>query len=151
MAKTFFLSLLIFTAVALWALLSWIGKVPLESLRKTEIILGGKTFKVDVAESFSTRASGLSGRAVLGEDEGMLFLFPFSGIYSFWMRGMNFPLDIIWISGNKVVGIAENVPVSSGLNVPTYSPPGPIDKVVELNTGTAAKIGLKVGGSISIK
>ncbi|TSC82907.1 MAG: hypothetical protein G01um101419_459 [Parcubacteria group bacterium Gr01-1014_19] len=151
MAKTFLLSLLIFLVVALWALLSWIGKVPLESLRKTEIILGGKTFKVDVAESFSTRATGLSGRSVLGEDEGMLFIFPFPGIYSFWMRGMNFPLDIVWISGNRIVGIAENVPVSSGLSLPTYSPPGPIDKVVELNAGVASKLELKIGDSISIK
>ena len=151
MARTFLFSLLIFFIVALWAMLSWIGRVPAEALRKTEIILGGRTLKVDVAESFSTRASGLSGRSVLGENEGMLFLFPFPGIYSFWMRGMNFPLDLIWISGDKVVGIAENVPVSPGLSLPTYSPPGPVDKVVELNAGAARAMRLSVGDAIIIK
>lgn len=151
MAKTFFLSLLIFLVVALWALLSWIGKIPSESLRKTEIILGGETFKVDVAESFSTRAAGLSGRKMMAEEEGMLFIFPVAGIYSFWMRGMNFPLDIVWISGNKIIAISEDVPIPAGLGLPTYSPPAPIDKVVELNAGTAKRIGLQVGDSIAIK
>ena len=45
---------------------------------------------------------GLSERQSLAEDKGMLFLFEKPDHYAFWMKGMEFPLDIIFINGDKI-------------------------------------------------
>lgn len=122
-------------------------------LSKTELTLGGKSFIVEVAKTMAERAAGLSGRDGLEENEGMLFVFDYSDKHSFWMKDMKFPIDIIWISGNRVVGFAENVMPEPGKKLwqlKTYSPPEPVDRVLEVNAGTAAKLGVAIGESVQI-
>lgn len=123
-------------------------------MRSTLVTMGRQTFRADVAGNFVVRARGLSGRAVLAEDEAMLFIFPIAMRYSFWMKGMKFPLDIIWIRKGRIVDMSENVPVpaanasiasmiSSGVRPKTV-----VDAVLEVNAGVARKLGLKVGDSV---
>ena len=50
--------------------------------------------KVELAITPEARAQGLSGRPSLSENEGVLFVFDKPDKYSFWMKNMNFPLDI---------------------------------------------------------
>ncbi|MBI4094378.1 MAG: DUF192 domain-containing protein [Candidatus Liptonbacteria bacterium] len=121
------------------------------------VSLAGKTFSVLIADTAIERTRGLSGRPSLREDEGMLFLFESPGAYGFWMKGMRFPIDIVWIRGDRVVGITEHVPVpTSALNLPTYYPPEPVDPVrdrisngvdavLEINAGLAARHGFQIG------
>lgn len=71
--------------------------------------IAGKTLKVDLALTSEAKEKGLSGKEKLKEDESMLFVFNHTGQYSFWMKDMNFPIDIIWIDENfRVVYIKEN-------------------------------------------
>ncbi len=74
-------------------------------------VAGGKEnhiLHVLVADSKEERIQGLSYREQIPLD-GMLFIFPSSKKYAFWMKGMSFPLDIIWINENgEVVGFKEN-------------------------------------------
>ena len=56
-----------------------------------------------VADTPEARQQGLSGRAGLGESEGMLFVFPKDGEYAFWMKDMRFSIDILWLSGNGTI------------------------------------------------
>src|SRR3989344_9082121 len=59
---------------------------------------------VEVADSEVERAQGLSGRKVLAEQTGILFVFPTAEQHAFWMKDMNFALDIIWLDKNwKIV------------------------------------------------
>src|ERR1035437_4937756 len=58
----------------------------------------GQNIKVDLALTGVEQEQGLSGRTSLKNDEGMLFVFNTSGKYSFWMKDMNFAIDMIWIS-----------------------------------------------------
>ena len=53
---------------------------------------------LDLAATNEEKRRGLSGRNGLEENEGMLFVFEEPGFYSFWMKDMLFPIDIIWIS-----------------------------------------------------
>lgn len=102
-------------------------------------------FTVEVADNAIIQARGLSGRPQLEEEGGMLFIFSDEAIRSFWMAGMNFSLDIIWIKGDEIVGISENLPPALGLYAPTYSSPEPVDKVLEINAGLVKKMGISVG------
>jgi len=78
-----------------------------EKIKFVEI--AGKKLKVDLALTPETQERGLSGRISLKDDEGMLFVFKNSGIYYFWMKEMNFPIDMIWIDENfNVIYIKKN-------------------------------------------
>ncbi|MEK9170582.1 MAG: DUF192 domain-containing protein [Patescibacteria group bacterium] len=118
--------------------------------KPAEIKIGDSIFKVEIADSIISQARGLSGRKNLPEDEGMLFIFNSPQICSFWMKGMNFPLDIIWISGNKIIQIDKDVPFpgGNGGDFELYSPSDPVDKVLEINAGLSDKFGIKTGDEI---
>lgn len=118
------------------------------------VAVEGWTFNVDLANTAAKRIQGLSGRPKLADNEGMLFLFPTSTRQSFWMKDMQFPLDMIWIKGDTVVGVAANAPApapgTSILNLPQYVSPEPVDKVLEINAGLAAKYGIGKGDTVTI-
>src|SRR3989344_9467711 len=59
--------------------------------------IAGQVIQVELALSEIERAKGLSKREGLKENEGTLFVFERPGKHHFWMKDMNFPLDIIWI------------------------------------------------------
>src|SRR3989304_3825857 len=57
---------------------------------------------VDIADTPRELQLGLSGRKSLGKSEGMLFIFnPPNSRPTFWMEGMIFDLDIVWINDGK--------------------------------------------------
>ncbi|HLT31661.1 MAG TPA: DUF192 domain-containing protein [Myxococcaceae bacterium] len=65
--------------------------------------------RVEVAHTADSRERGLMWRESLPAGEGMLFLFPFEVVQSFWMRNTLIPLDILFINeALEVVGIVEN-------------------------------------------
>jgi uncharacterized membrane protein (UPF0127 family) len=110
---------------------------------------------VEVVNTEADREKGLSGRSSLGEKNGMLFSFEQKHISAiFWMKGMLFPLDIVWISDGKVVKIDKNAPSPkegiSDREMPTYSPGTLIDYVLEVNAGSADKNGIKVGSIVDL-
>src|SRR3989338_5042145 len=68
-----------------------------------DIRISNVKIKAELADTPEKRALGLSGRETLGNDEGMLFVFDEPNTRQFWMKNMNFALDIIWIDENKKV------------------------------------------------
>ena len=56
---------------------------------------------VEVADTGEKRSQGLAGRDGLEENQGMWFRFDQPGQYGFWMKGMKFSLDFVWISGDN--------------------------------------------------
>lgn len=115
--------------------------------------INGHSINLLLAKTQKDRALGLSDRDSISEDTGMLFIFSQPDYYSFWMRHMKFPLDIIYINNNKVVTVLENVknPPYTTENPPIYRPTAPADKVLEVNAGVAKKDTIKVGDTIQIK
>jgi len=123
-------------------------------LANEQLNIDNAIFTVEIASTSLEQTRGLSFRPSLGANDGMLFIFTIGSVQSFWMKDMNFPLDMIWISGNTIVGFAQNVPApASGtalLNLPVYLSPGNTDKVLEVNAGTVAKYNIRVGDSVTI-
>lgn len=81
----------------------------------------------------------------------MLFPFGSGGIQNFWMKDMNFPIDIVWISEGKVAGFvrdAEPQPGAPLWKLTIYTSPDNVDQVLEVPAGTVAKDGLKMGDSV---
>lgn len=108
--------------------------------------------KVDVADTAKLRSQGFSGRDKLAEDEGMLFIFSESKKYQFWMKGVKFPLDFIYIQDARVVDIIKNVPtLAEGIDdsaVPRYQPAIPVNMVLEVNAGFVDRNNTKVGSQV---
>ena len=113
--------------------------------------IGDVSFEVDIADNPISQAKGLSGREFIEDNKGMLFLFGNYGKRSFWMQGMKFPLDIIWISDDKIVGVSENLPPPGFGEVKVYDSPENVDKVLEINAGLFRKFGFKIGDKIVLE
>lgn len=110
-------------------------------------------FDVELARSFTKQQRGLMFRKSLGEKEGMLFVFKKEGEYPFWMKNTLISLDIIWINENKeVVFIEDSVyPCKEDSSCEVFNPDNKAKYVLELNGGTAEKIGLGIGGQIRLE
>ncbi|MDP4007425.1 MAG: DUF192 domain-containing protein [bacterium] len=106
--------------------------------QKKEIQIGETTLKVEVADTNKERSQGLSGRDLIAENEGMLFVFKEPRVYGFWMKDMNFAIDIVWIdSKKKVVGVERNIAPKTFPEV--FYPAEPIQYVLEVNAGFAER------------
>lgn len=119
-----------------------------------EIQIGSAILKVEIADTQTKRNKGLGGRQSIASDEGMLFLFPKIDKYPFWMKGLNFPLDFIWIRGERVVDVVENVeppkPGDSDTSLTIYQSKVDVDKVLEVPAGTIQKLNIRIGDTVNI-
>src|SRR3989338_7845044 len=111
------------------------------------LVVGNSNLTVEVAATDASRAQGLSDRASLPPDRGMIFVFDQAGKYSFWMNRMNFPLDFIWLRHSQVVEVTTDVPPPTAESpVPvTITPKQSVDAVIEVNAGWTAQQGVTVG------
>jgi uncharacterized membrane protein (UPF0127 family) len=134
--------------VVLFIALSLTGcvKSKINTMEHKYITLNGQTIDVEVAVTSEEQQKGLGGRAALAENQGMFFQLPTVSIPSFWMKDMKIPIDILWINSGVVVGIEQNIPADDGAKL--YSPTQPIDSVLELSAGWAARHGTSVGDRI---
>ena len=105
-------------------------------------------FHVLTADTDASREQGLTGHAPLAADQGMLFVFPAPGVYGFWMKGMLFPLDMVWVRADKTVaGVTPDIPPDSYPNI--FFPPSDIQYVIELNAGAAKRSGIATSTQLS--
>ena len=107
--------------------------------------------KVEIAREPDEQKQGLSDRESLCADCGMLFVFPNKQVRSFWMKNMNFSLDIIWIRDNGIAHISENLTPEGESPKKTYSSILPVNYVLEVNAGITNMLGIKVGDEVIIR
>lgn len=131
--------------------LFWVNAhAPQQGSGFSEVHIGGKTVRVDVADTPEKRTEGLSDRAGLAPDEGMLFVFPGDGLHAFWMKDMLFSIDIVWLSeGGVVVDIASAV--SPDTYPSSFSPTTPARYVLELPAGFMEEYSVQKGDTIQIR
>ena len=119
-----------------------------------DIDIKGSKLRVEIADTQEKRSRGLGGREQLASGEGMLFIFPKPEKHPFWMKGLSFPLDFVWIRENKVVDILYNVqpPTSEQTEetLPVYESIEEVDKVLEVPAGTILWLDIKVGDEIKL-
>jgi uncharacterized membrane protein (UPF0127 family) len=141
--------------VRLWAALCFVlivvsagGPARSDGLEALEIITstGRHAFQVEIAKDDATRERGLMDRRYMAANRGMLFEFAQDAPVSFWMKNTYIPLDMIFIAPSGVVTrVAANAEPLSERVIPSGDP---CVAVLELNGGTAAAIGLKVGDKV---
>jgi uncharacterized membrane protein (UPF0127 family) len=110
-----------------------------------EVCIKNTCIRVVVASTELERQKGLMFRHSLPEDEGMLFVFEEEKIHAFWMKNMQFPLDIIWIDAAKrIVDIYKNaLPCQDTCEALT--PQVPARFVLEVNAGFVEENKIKAG------
>jgi len=105
---------------------------------------------LELAQNDSARYLGLSDRKSLCQNCGMLFVWPDYAIRDFVMRDMNFPLDIIFISDQKIVKIESNLLPEGSNPENIYSSDFPSNYVLEINGGISDRFGIALGDEIII-
>jgi uncharacterized membrane protein (UPF0127 family) len=107
--------------------------------------------RVEVADSEQERESGLSGRSEVAAGTGMLFIWDTATPVDFWMKDTRVPLDIVWLSGDTVVGVDTMTPclLPGKSHCPRWTSPGPITGALEAPRGTFTTI--STGDRITIE
>lgn len=81
-----------------------------EQVRETATIsVGEDELRVELSIEPQQQTLGLGYRNDLPEGQGMLFVNGTAQPRTFWMKGMRFCIDIVWIEGGEIVGAAESV------------------------------------------
>ncbi len=97
--------------------------------------ISGYTLYLEIADTRVLQTKGLAGKVYLPDDYGMLFIWPQARKRIFWMKDMLVPIDIIWIRGNKIIGIENNIQPEQGVSddqLKKYISPDLVDKVIEV-------------------
>jgi uncharacterized membrane protein (UPF0127 family) len=107
---------------------------------------GPKRFNVEVMRDDAGRARGLMFRRHMANDHGMLFDFEREEPVTMWMKNTYLPLDMVFIRPDGTISriAADTEPLSTAI-IPSGSP---VSAVLELNAGTAAKLGIQPGDRI---
>ena len=104
------------------------------------------TFRVEVARNDADRAQGLMFRRSMPADQGMLFDFGRVEPVSMWMQNTYLSLDMLFIRPDGTIArIAANTEPLSTRTIPSGEP---VLAVLELNAGTAARLGIKAGDRV---
>lgn len=102
-----------------------------------------------VADSPQERYQGLSGTSSLENGTGMLFVYPEEGQRAFVMRGMNYPLDMIFVGANGRITAIHHADVPESGDGPTYE--ARAKWVLEVPQGWAAAHNVSRGDQVEIE
>jgi uncharacterized membrane protein (UPF0127 family) len=122
----------------------------LQTFEKSTLVVetaaGPKHFEIELALTPAQEEQGLMFRQRLAPDAGMLFDFGDTAPRAFWMKNTLIPLDMLFIAASgRVVDIHERaVPLSEDV-IPSRVP---ARAVLELNGGTVARLGIKIGDTV---
>ena len=118
------------------------------SIQSPHVIINNHAVAVEIADEFNEWQQGLSDRKVLAENKSMLFVFPDRQVRCFWMKNMNFALDIIWLDGEKIIKIDKDAQPEGKKPARKYSSVVPINYVLEVNAGWCDKHNIKTGDEV---
>lgn len=148
--------ILVFFLILAISSVLFIRMYPQRTLRaerdRSTVRIGSQTFSVEVVATAEKITKGLGDRSSIGSD-GMLFVMQKRDIPYFWMKDMQFDLDFIWIDGQKVVDITENVPAQIGASdseLRVYAPKAPVTHVLEIPAGESKKRNIAIGDAVSV-
>ncbi|WP_245259423.1 DUF192 domain-containing protein [Methylobacterium sp. 77] len=107
---------------------------------------GRHSFSVEVMRDDESRSRGLMFRRAMAPEHGMLFDFQKVERVAMWMKNTYLPLDMLFIRPDgSIARVAANTEPLSTKVIPSGEP---VLAVLELNAGTAAKLGIKAGDRV---
>ncbi len=114
------------------------------------VCINKKCFNVEVAKTPTEMTRGLSNRIFLNSDDGMLFVFDAENIPYFWMKDMQFPLDIIWINQNmKIIGVEKKLQPCNPSYCGLFKPNSKVKYVMEINGNQSEQYNFKAGDFVN--
>jgi uncharacterized protein len=131
----------------------WRIELPWTS-RTATVTIGTTEVEAEIADTGELRGRGLGYRDGLKPGHGMIFIFDDTSPRSFWMKGMRFCLDIIWIENGEIVGAAENAcpePGTPDADLERYRSPEPVSYVLEMPAGWLDEHGYGAGTPFTIQ
>ncbi len=104
------------------------------------------SFVVELATDNAEREQGLMNRDQMKSDRGMLFDFGKSRQVYMWMKNTYLPLDMLFISDKGAITHirANTLPLSEDI----IDSHGAVRFVLEINSGIAQTLGIKVGDRV---
>ena len=122
-----------------------------KKLQEIDIFTNGNVinFIVEIADTQRKRENGLMFRDSLPRKTGMLFIFPEKKKIGIWMKNTIIPLDIIFISEEKIIQkiIYSAVPMDNTI----YSSEDLSKYVLEINAGLSKEFQIKKGNKVSFE
>jgi uncharacterized membrane protein (UPF0127 family) len=115
--------------------------------RIKRVYVGGNLVKAETVSSSEKITRGLAGRKELADGRGMLFVMSGEKQQDFWMKGMSFPIDIIWIMKGKVIGCERNI---SPEDARIFTSPGPASYVLEVPAGFCDSRGIEFNDEVKL-
>jgi uncharacterized membrane protein (UPF0127 family) len=105
--------------------------------------------RVEVADDLAEQAKGLMDRTTLGENRGMLFVYPEERVLSFWMKNTLIPLSIAFIdSERRIIDIQDMKPLDD--EPPHYVSAEPAQYALEVNQGFFEERDVRVGNRVEL-
>ena len=126
------------------------GQRRLAKFARSSLVIrsGGREhrFSVEIARTPREHSQGLMFRRRMAADAGMLFVYDPPRPVSMWMRNTYLPLDMFFIAPDgRISHIVERTVPLSEENIPSR---GTVRAVLELNAGTAARLGIEPGATV---
>lgn len=115
------------------------------------ITINQTVFEVYVADEPAEQELGLGAVQSLEADQGMVFIFSDSQPRSFWMKEVEYPIDIIWVNDLQVIGYVTAQPERTGTAVSdylVYRSPDSVNMVIEVPAGTVQSVQIEVGDNV---
>lgn len=110
---------------------------------------------LELADTSEKRSKGLGYRDFLATGSGMLFIHDKTQKYTYWMKGMRFPIDIMWILDDKIVDILPDIPPpvqgQKDETLERFAPVTEVNKVLETNAGFVAANNIQKGDKIIVE
>ncbi len=113
----------------------------------TSMQIGSGRFDLEIAVSPHDQQVGLMHRDSLDSDRGMIFISPKEQAQTFWNHDVHFPLDLVFLGADGHVVSLKHM---DAYDEKVTASDAPAQYVIELNAGTAARMGVKVGDRLDL-
>jgi len=112
---------------------------------RIEVVIGGKSFRIEVARTDEQKREGLMNRKSLGQREGMIFVYETDQHLAFWMKNTTIPLTLVFLSKEgQITQIEQLKPLSLKSVVSERA----VRYGLELPAGVLEELGVEVGDRV---
>jgi uncharacterized membrane protein (UPF0127 family) len=114
---------------------------------RIEVLIGGQSFRVEVARTAEQKQQGLMNRKSLGDREGMIFVYETDQRLAFWMKDTTIPLTLAYLSKDgQIMQIEQLKPLSLKSVVSERA----VRYGLELPAGVLDELGVQVGDRVQL-
>lgn len=116
-------------------------------IESNTIIVNGQKIKLEIADTPEERARGFADYEYLPDETGFLYIFDGPDFYSFWLKDVTFPIDIVWVGYyHDIVDMATYLTPQTYPTI--FGPKRPARYILILPAGAAEEYSLGIGDEI---